>query len=426
MQVSNLKAQGQQTITKKATKDQPAKLILLSLAVSILCSFLALSLKLFTEFFEDFIFDFIFNYKKNFFIILPSVGITMIFFLRKYLFKNRRNKGIIEIYKTINQNKSHLAFFKIPSHYINGFLTVIFGGSTGIEVSTVVATAALGNYTQKHSFLKKYQLELICAGVASGIGILFNSPLGGLFFAVEVIARQKSKMILLSTFIAVLTTFCMLNLYKTERIFPIITSGTWKWIAIPFFVVLSLLSGFLSVYFTKLVIHIKAYFSGINNNFLRVNSGAVLVGSLIFFFPFLYGDSYNGVINVLSHPQSFSIFLLLCLAILKPIASAVTLGAGGDGGVFAPSIVSGAALGVAFALLCNHQLNMSFDYINFALVGAAATLSASIYAPLTSLFLICNIVPDGFYLFVPILLSAWIAPIFAKRLLPYNVYTYQG
>ena len=116
--------------------------------------------------------------------------------------------------------------------------------------------------------------------------------------------------------------------------------------------------------------------------------------------------------------------LLLLLIFLKPVASSLTLGAGGDGGVFAPSIVSGALLGLLFALACNTYFNTDLILINFVLVGAAATLSASIYAPLTALFLVCSLVPNGYLLFFPLLLGSFVSKFFAQRLLPYNVYTY--
>ncbi|ULT46312.1 chloride channel protein [Niabella defluvii] len=130
--------------------------------------------------------------------ILPTIGITAIYFLRKYLFLNRKNKGITEIYKTLDQRKEHLPFFKIPSHYLNGFLTVIFG-STGVEVSTVVATATVGNMGYKREFsAKMYKRELICAGVTAGVAVLFASPLAGWLFAMEVIARKVRKSLIIS------------------------------------------------------------------------------------------------------------------------------------------------------------------------------------------------------------------------------------
>src|SRR5699024_2529493 len=151
---------------------------------------MAFSLKHITEYVEHYILRFTkvnFNYL---FIFFPTIGITAIYFLRKYVFFNRTNKGITEVYKTLDDRKDHLPFFKIPSHYINGFLTVAFGGSTGIEVSTVVYTAAIGNQVYEKEFsARRYKRELICAGVTAGVAILFASPLAGFFFAMEVIAR---------------------------------------------------------------------------------------------------------------------------------------------------------------------------------------------------------------------------------------------
>lgn len=340
------------------------------------------------------------------------------------MFANRRNKGITEIYKTVDQRKEHLPFFKIPSHYINGFLTVIFGGSTGIEVSTVVATATIGNQLYKQEFAPRlFKLEMVCAGVSAGIAILFLSPIGGWLFAMEVIARKINKSLIISTTTGALVAWLMIHFLHIEPIISTPAEG-WQWAALPFMLVLALLGALLSVYFTFLVIKLKTFFSGINNNFIRVNLGALAVGSMICVSPFLFGDSYHALSTLAQYPAALSIAALLGLALIKPLASALTLGAGGDGGVFAPSIVAGAFLGLAFAILCNAYFGASFIYLNFMLIGAAATLSASIYAPFTALFLICNLLPNGFSLFWPLLLATLSANYFAKKIYPHNVYTY--
>ncbi|CAA7387852.1 MULTISPECIES: chloride channel protein [Chryseobacterium] len=409
---------------KSVQRHHYLRLVLISVLISICASFLSYSLKIITEHFQKLIFYFAKRENSIWFIFLPTIGITTIYFLRKYLFLNRKNKGITEIYKTVDQRKDHLPLFKIPSHYFNGFLTVIFGGSTGIEVSTVVATATLGNAVyERHFSANIYKLELICAGVVAGVAILFGSPIAGWLFAMEVIARKFNKTLFMSCTASAVVSWIFLYFIKSEPLLPIEITE-WKWMAIPFFVILSLLGGVLSVYFTILVIKIKDFFSGISNNFLRVNLGALIVGGLIFSFPFLYGDSYHSLSEILNHPKSYSFLFLLFLIILKPLASSLTLGAGGDGGVFAPSIVSGAFLGFTFAFFCNTFLGTSLIYVNFMLVGAAATLSASIYAPFTALFLVCNLAPNGYVLFFPILLACWISKDLARRIIPYNVYTY--
>lgn len=403
------------------------QLIFASAIVGLASALLAFTLKHLTEFFEHHLFTAVDSGYKSLFIIYPSIGITAIYFSRKYLFQNRKNKGIAEIYKTLDQRKDHLPFFKIPSHFINGFLTVIFGGSTGVEVSTVVATATIGNYAYEKEFsAKMFKRELICAGVVAGVAILFTSPLAGFLFALEVIARKLQKSLIIACSASAIVSYIFIKLFDSESILKHSVTE-WTYAAIPFFIILSILGGVLSVYFTLLVTRMKRLFSNISNNFLRVNLGAIAVGTMIFFFPTLYGDSYHGLREVLQQPftaPTITMIFLVTLAVLKPLAASLTLGAGGDGGVFAPSIVAGAFLGLMMAFVGNNYFGLHLIPINFALIGAATTLSASLYAPFTSVVLICNLLPDGFILFIPILICCFISYGISKLILPYNVYTY--
>jgi chloride channel protein, CIC family len=406
------------------------KLIIASIIVSLLSVVLTDSLKKITGFYEEKILHSA-THIPLIFILLPTIGITAIYFLRKYLFKGKANKGIKEIYQTIENRRDELPAYKIFSHYFNGILTVIFGGSTGIEVSTVVATAAIGSVAHnRKSIANIYKTELICAGVAAGVTILFGSPLAGLLFAVEVIAKKLTKTIIISCICSVLVAWGFMLYFDHGTLFNF-TVIKWNFYAIPYLIILSIVSGLMAVYFTKTVIFLKDKFGKINNNFIRVNAGAILVGISILWLPQLYGDSYHaipGLLNQVQH-QAFTINLaviLLAFVILKPLVASLTLGAGGDGGVFAPSIVSGAVLGMLFALLLNHFFNTRLIVLNFALVGAATALSAAIHAPLTSVFLTCSLVTGGYLLFIPIFIACFIAKYSAQFICSYTVYSYKG
>lgn len=408
---------------KKVTYQNYFKLILVSAFISLCCLILIFVAKHLTEQTEHLLFQFIDSNYNFLFIILPTIGITSIYFLRKYFFKGRKNKGITEIYKTLDQRKEHLPAFKIPSHLINGFLTVISGGSTGIEVSSVVATATAGNLVHKQHFSAyAYKRELICAGATAAVAILFVSPLAGFLFAIEVISRKVRKTIIISCATSAVVAWIFISLFENATLLPFPVQK-WNWHALPSFIVLSLIGSLLSVYFTLLVTRIKKISGNISNDFVRVNLCAISVGLLIFLFPTLYGDSYHGLKEAISSPVVSSLTLAL-LFFLKPLTAALTLGAGGDGGVFAPSIVAGAILGLFFANFCNGQFDMNLIPLNFALVGAASMLSASIYAPLTALILVCNLTPNGYQLFFPLLIGSISARYFAQLILPYNVYTY--
>lgn len=410
---------------KKIVHQHYFRLVIASLIVGLGSALLAFSLKHLTEYFQHYLFNKVAGNQTVLFIIFPSIGITAIYFLRKYLFKNRKNKGITEIYKTLDQRKDHLPLFKIPSHFFNGFLTVIFGGSTGIEVSTVVATATIGNHAYEKEFsARMYKRELICAGVVAGVAVLFTSPLAGFLFAIEVIARKVRKPILISCIVSALVSWFFITFFDSATVISQ-TVKNWNYASIPFFLVLSLLGGTLSVYFTFLVTRMKKLFGNISNNFIRVNLGAIAVGTLIYFFPTLYGDSYHGLNEALISP-TIPILFLVTIAILKPLAAALTLGAGGDGGVFAPSIVAGAFLGLMVAFIGNKYFGTHLIPLNFAMIGAAVTLSGALFAPFTSGILICSLLPGGYILLIPILICCLISHQFAKKLLPYNVYTYDS
>ncbi len=422
--------QGNTTYRKKVVRYSYLKLIGSSALVSIVCCVLAYSLKHSTAYVQEELFESVSSWDAKLFIVLPSIGITAIYFLRKYAFQNRKNKGIKEIYTTLETRKDHLPFFKIPSHYINGFLTVVFGGSTGVEVSTVVASATVGNQAYKRLHPAwAYKTELICAGVIAGVTLLFGSALGGFLFAFEVIARRYNKTLLISGLTSMALASLFVYYLDASPLFTFEVKA-WRWQAIPFVAILGLIGGILALYFTKTVIYAKSYFAGIKSNFIRVNLGAITVGTFIFFLPVLYGDSYHGLGEVLKSSLHDSVNLLyflplILLVLLKPFVASLTLGAGGDGGVFAPSIVTGALLGVLFAQLCNHYLGTQLVVINFALFGAAAMLSAAIHAPFTAIFIIASLVPSGYLLLAPLLISSFIAKTLAKKLYPYNVYSYK-
>ena len=400
--------------------------IIASLLIGFLASFLALSLKRITEHFESALFSKALTL-PFYYLLFPLVGLTIIYFLRKYLFKNKENKGIKEIFECLSSTSKKLPLYKIPSHYINGLLTVIFGGSTGIEVSTVVASAAIGSVAQqKAGFLNRHKTPLICAGVAAGITALFSSPIAGILFALEVISRKVTRLFLITTILAVTVASGVIYIIDEPTLFSI-TITTWHLHAIPYFVLLGILAGLNSVFLTKSVLFIKSQFSKFKNPFYKIAFGALLIGSGIYFFPVLYGDSYHGVKELLLHPNtafSLSFFIsIIGILILKPLLTSVTLASGGDGGVFAPSIVIGAFLGLFVATFVNTFFNANVISINFIVIGMAAVLSASIHAPFTALFLVCGISND-YTLFLPILLVCLISKYVAKFIYPFTVYSF--
>ncbi len=385
------------------------------------------TLKVITEHYEH---DFLHRLSENQYLIflLPFIGFTTIHILRHFLFRNKPNKGIKEVLDSINKGGKTLPAYKIPSHYFNGFLTVIFGGSTGIEVSTVVATASIGALSShKVAHLNKYRTDLVCAGLAAGITALFNAPIAGFMFAFEVFTRKRNKTHLAALATAIFTSYLLTRYFFYEKVFSFNVTG-WKNEALPYFVLLGILAGFNSVFLTKCVLFCKKFFGSLQNDYLKIIAGSLIISTLVFFFPSLYGEGYAGIKSLTSITQSSDLYILLPFVIvlfLKPIATSVTLGAGGDGGVFAPSLFIGAFLGLITALTLNYFFHLNLIALNFIIIGMAAVLSGSIHAPLTSIFLVCAIA-DNYILFVPIVIASLVSWLVAQFIFPFTVYTYKA
>lgn len=401
-------------------------LLITSVVIGFFSAMLAVSLKHITEHYEAVMFEQASGNKILFF-ILPAAGLSLIYILRQHLFNKKENKGIKEVFDSTATGKN-LPSYKIPSHFINGLLTVSSGGSTGVEVSTVVSTAAIGSLAHsKKNFLKKYRTEFICAGITAGITALFGSPFAGLFFACEVISKKATRLLLITNGIAAITAFLFIWLLQEEPLFALNISS-WHLYALPWFIVLGMLAGINSVYLTKCVLYFKQLFSGFTPA-KRIIAGALTISLLIIFLPQLYGDGYHAIkssiatANTVTFTLAFAV-TTLCIMLLKPVITSVTLSAGGDGGVFAPSLFAGAFLGLFTAVFINTYFNAGVIPLNFMAIGMAAMLSASIHAPFTALFLVCALI-NNYTLFLPILIVCQVSKYTAKLFCPYNVYTYK-
>ena len=403
------------------------KLVIVSILIGFLSAFLGIVLKNATEYYEAIFFHRA-TLNPVFFIVFPIFGLSIIFFLREYLFKKKENKGIKEIFESVNSKTKNLPSYKISSHFINGLLTVVSGGSTGIEVSTVVATATIGAVAQrKQNVFRQYKTELICAGVSAGITVLFSSPIAGILFSLEVISKKATRAFILTNIIAVSVASALVYLLHEKPLFSVNVT-TWHLEAIPYFILLGVLAAMHSVYLTRAVLFFKSQFSKIAEPHFKIILGSLILCGSFILFPQLYGEGYHSMKALLLNPNDTILTLSLALTfigiiILKPIVTSATLASGGDGGVFAPSLFIGAFLGLLLSLLLNKYLDANVIPINFMIIGMAAVLSSSIHAPFTAIFLVCGLTND-YTLFLPILVVCLISKYTAKIIYPFTVYTY--
>jgi len=403
-----------------------SKLLGIALLIGIFASLIAISLKLTTEHYEELLFE---RTKENriLLFVFPLFGLGLIYFLRQYAFRKKENKGIAEVFDSLRTGKG-LPMYKVPSHFVNGLLTVAFGGPTGIEVSTVVASAAVGSVTHdRQNFFRKYKTEMICAGISAGLTALFNSPMAGILFSLEVITRKRS----LKSFV-IMATACFSALIMAHFLAPSdlfhVNVTHWNYGAVPYFIGFALFASLNSVYLTKSVLWFKARSAVFANPAYKFAVAALVIGGFLLVFPQLYGDGYHGLKELFlgsnTHYSLGFVALLVSLLVVKPILVSLALWGGGDGGVFAPSLVTGAISGLLFAMVANHFFNAHLIPINFMLIGMGAVLSATIHAPFTAVFLVCGIT-GNYVLILPLLLVCVLSKIASQKMYPFNVYTFK-
>ena len=357
----------------------------------------------------------------------PLVGIVLTVIISKYIFKERTGHGITQILYDISKNSGIIRRARMYSRMITSAVTVGFGGSVGLEAPIVVTGSAIGSNIGRlmHLSSKKRSLLIGC-GAAGAISAIFNSPIAGVIFALEVILTDVTVAMFIPVLIAsVCGSLISLILLGDDVLFSFRVVDDFVAADTPYYILLGIVCGLVSVYFTRTTYRIEGFIGRITNDFSRAVAGGILLGIVIFILPPIYGEGYNTIKLLLAGREgeilnssmffnsidnrAFLLFFILLVILLKPVASALTIGSGGSGGIFAPSLFVGGVTGHLFASLINTLSTAGgVSTSNFTLVGMCGIMSGVLYAPLTAIFLIAEIT-SGYELFVPLMLVSAIA-----------------
>ncbi len=371
---------------------------------------------------------------------LIGIGITVLFI--NFIVKRHVGHGIPSVLYAISKQNGIIPKHNIFSSIISSILTVGFGGSVGLEGPTVATGAAIGSGVGQIFRLNYRQItHMLAFASAAALAAIFKAPIAAIVFALEVIMIDLTMVslvpLLLASVTAVLTSYVFMGrgaIYAIQSIDPFSYSDL-IWYAL-----LGVFAGFISIYFTKVYIKITQIFSEIKSKFKRLIIGGSILGLLIFLFPTLFGEGYE-FINAALHGDNSHMFdnnlfsdfqnniwivlgLMLVVILMKAVATSVTFGAGGIGGIFAPSLFLGTYSGLFFAKAINLSTLAKVSESNFALVGMAGLISGILHAPLTAIFLIAEIT-TGYQLFVPLMITATLSYATARVFVPNSVYTYQ-
>ena len=372
------------------------------------------------------------------FIYMPLTGIILTVLITKFFFKGYLEKGLGLILFAISRKKAMIDPEKMYSHVITSGITIGLGGSAGLEAPIVITGSAIGSNIAKFFNLGyKERVLLLACGAASGIAAVFNSPIAGVIFAVEVLLTEISIPIFIPLLISTATSIIVSKALYKGQLFYLVTND-WYYNAIPFYILLGGLCGLLSVYMTRSTLKLEALFGKQRNIYTKALIGGSCLGILIFLFPPLFGEGYDTVKSLLAGSPgdllNFSIFeslkdnpwivlvITLLIIVLKVIATSLTTGSGGNGGIFAPSLFTGALTGFGLAFFVNTTGIAHLHTGNFIVVGMAGILSGVVHAPLTAIFLIAEIT-GGYVLFVPLMIVSALSYFISKYFEPYSIYT---
>lgn len=414
-------------------------LVLASILVGIISALAAIVLKTFVHLMHR-IPEYFFRESGNhvWYLLLPVIGILLTVLVVRVFFKGKMEKGLGSILFSIVRRSGRVEKNKMYSHIITSGITIGFGGSAGLEAPIVITGSAIGsNIATRLGFGDKERVLLLACGAASGIAAVFNCPIAGVIFAIEVLLTDITIPLFIPLLISTATSIIVSKLLYQGQLFYLITNK-WYYHAIPFYILLGVICGLLSVYMTRVSLFIEEKMETKKENYLKALSGGLLLGGLIFLFPPLFGEGYTTVSSLLNgsfqdivnnslfisfrdNPWVLLIIVLLII-LIKPIATALTLGSGGNGGIFAPSLFTGAMAGFGIAFLVNMTGISNLHINNFVAVGMAGIMAGVIHAPLTAIFLIAEIT-GGYVLFVPLMIVSAISYFISRYFEPYSIYT---
>ncbi|UOE47278.1 chloride channel protein [Mucilaginibacter sp. SMC90] len=371
------------------------------------------------------------------YVFLPALGIFFTVAYQHLINRDKIERGIGKILINIKKNRSNIKANNIYSHLITSSLTVGFGGSAGLEAPIVCTGTAIGSNLGKFFRLTPYEKTvLLAAGSSAGIAAVFNSPIAGVLFSLEILIGEITIPTFIPLLIASATGVVVSKALYSGQLFHLVTEG-WVMNALPFYVALGVLSGWIAIYIAKVGGKLESGIFKKQNRYVRAIGGGVVLGLIIAIFPQLFGEGYhylteilNGNIDVLKEESFFAnwlsepLVMLLFIAALvftKIIAAGITIGSGGNGGTFAPTVFTGAFLGLFVAYGVNQTGLIHLNTVNFIAVGMAGALAGVMHAPLTAIFLIAEIT-GGYVLFIPLMIVSAISYIISRYSSPHNMY----
>ena len=360
--------------------------------------------------------------------IYPGVGIVLATLFVRYIVRDNISEGVTRVLYAMSRKGSRIASHNCWTSVVGGATTIGFGGSVGPEAPIVLTGAAIGSNVARLTRLNyKHSTLLLCCGAGAALAAIFKAPITGVMFVLEILMLDLTAGSIVPLLIASITATTMAFLLRGfDPILPVTLkpADAFQPIQVPMFILLGCLCGVMAYYFTTVNSKVGLLFQRFDRQYKKWIAGALVLGVLIFIFPPLYGEGYEGFSSLMNGnaQELFDnslfyafrdidwvvILFILATMFFKVVAMASTNAAGGVGGTFAPSLFVGAFLGAVTALIFNLIFGWHLSLVSFTLVGMAGVMAGVMNAPLTSIFLIAEL-SNGYGLFIPLMITACIS-----------------
>ncbi|HEV9035781.1 MAG TPA: chloride channel protein, partial [Puia sp.] len=387
-----------------------------------------------------------FSGKEYLFLLCPAAGLLLTTWIIQRWFRGHIDKGIAMVLKAIARKSSFIPSRNNYIHFITSAITVGSGGSAGLESPIIATGSSLGSTMGRLGLLNYPERTLMIAcGAAAGIASIYDAPIAGVMFAVEVLLAETVVSYFVPLIIAaVVGVLCSKIYIGGPSMFNFALKQDFNYRNVPMYVLMGVGAGFLSLYYAKAFRGVdKKLHAWKTGPYTKALAGGLMLAAFFLLFAPLYGEGYESARMLANDtpnrilptagwlhgivPQDVLLVIFTgCILLLKPITAAITIGSGGNGGNFAPSVFVGAYWGFFFSKLTNVTCWpwLHLPETNFTLVGMAGLLSGVMYCPLTAIFLIAEIT-NGYGLIIPLMLVSCIAYFIARTFEPYYMETKQ-
>lgn len=357
-------------------------------------------------------------------ILIPTLGGCAVGPLIHFFAREAKGHGVPEVMEAVAMRSGLIRKRLVVVKSLASAICIGTGGSVGREGPIVQIGSAIGSsFGQILKLSGNRMRNLLGCGAAAGIAATFNAPIAGAIFALEIILGEFEigtfGPIVLSSVIATVISRAFLGNYPAFIIPKHDLVSTWE---IPIYLIMGFFCGLVALLFTKSLYKTEDLWDGFKvPAYIKPALGGVCIGGLSLLFPQILGVGYESITIALLGKMSWS--LLLALVFVKIAATSLTIGSGGSGGIFAPSLFIGAMLGGVFG----HIVHALFPTVTaspgaYSLVGMGAVVAGTTHAPITSILILFEMT-DDYRIILPVMMTCIISVLTASQLQRESIYT---